>query len=236
MGNDIYYFSHDSNARNDEKVLMLRAEYGWEGYGLFWALIEMMFEKEEICLSHNKIKGLSLSYNIDITLLEGVINSAINNGLFESDSDKFWSNSLRNRKLKFYELKEKRSLAGKKGMSSRWQTPANIESDNSVITKDNKGKERKGNKRKVKEEDPYLFINQLKENPAFKGIDVDRELALMDAWLLLPANHGRKKTQRFILSWLSRVERVVPPTAPHKKAPDDMLDIMRAYDKEHNVI
>jgi hypothetical protein len=29
------YFSHDANARHDEKILELRAELGWEGYGTF---------------------------------------------------------------------------------------------------------------------------------------------------------------------------------------------------------
>ena len=60
---DVYYFSHDNNARNDEKILMLRAEHGWEGYGIYWALLEMMFESSECSLSHSKIKGIAYSYN-----------------------------------------------------------------------------------------------------------------------------------------------------------------------------
>ncbi|MBT9175595.1 MAG: hypothetical protein DDT22_01275 [candidate division WS2 bacterium] len=136
---NVYYFSHDSNARNDEKILMLRSKHGWEGYGLFWALIEMMFEAKETCLSHNKVEGIAMSFNIDITLLQSVINTAITEGLFESNKDKFWSNSLRERKSRFYELREKRSQAGKKGMETRWKKPIdNTELDNIVITDDNK--------------------------------------------------------------------------------------------------
>ena len=148
-GKNAYYFSHDCNARNDEKILMLRAEHGWEGYGLFWALVEMMFENKETCLHHTKIKGIAVSYNIDITLLQSVINTAVNEGLFVSDGEKFWSESLRRRKAAFHELKEKRSEAGKKGMESRWGKPENTEPDNSVITKNNKGKERKVKESKV---------------------------------------------------------------------------------------
>ena len=51
------------------------------------------------------------------------------------------------------------------------------------------------------------FISSLKENPAFKHIDIDNELHKMDAWLLIPRNKGRKKTSRFILNWLSKIER-----------------------------
>ena len=110
---DSYYFSHDSNARNDEKILMLMAEHGWEGYGILCALIETMFENEETCLNHNRIKGIALSYNIDITLLQNVIDTCIKEKLFESDGEKFWSNSLRRRKAKF--LDKGKIKAGKKG-------------------------------------------------------------------------------------------------------------------------
>ena len=35
-----YYFSHYANAHHYEKILELRAELGWEGYGIFWAMSE----------------------------------------------------------------------------------------------------------------------------------------------------------------------------------------------------
>ena len=165
-GKDVYYFSHDANARNDEKILMLRAEHGWEGYGLFWALVEMMFESKDTCLQHGKTKGIAVSYNIDITLLQNVINTAITEGLFVSNGEQFWSESLRQRKAAFHELKEKRSLAGKKGMETRWGCPADADNnggDNSVITKHNKGKESK-----VKES-KNLFEHLWKLYPRKKG-------------------------------------------------------------------
>jgi hypothetical protein len=145
MAKEAYYFSHDANARQDEKILMLRAEHSWEGYGIYWALIEMMFESSDSALHHNKIKGIAVSYNIDITLLQHVINTCIKEELFTSDNDKFWSESLSRRKSKFLELREKKSEAGKKGMAKRYgkqQTP------NDVITEPNKVKE---SKEKVKD-------------------------------------------------------------------------------------
>jgi hypothetical protein len=138
---DAHYFSHDSNARNDEKVLMLRAELGWEGYGIFWALIEMMFDNADTCLHHDKIKGVAIGNNIDITLLQSVINTCIANGLFLSDDNAFWSESLRKRKQKYLDEKEKKSKAGKLGMASRWGDKPQKKSKrcyNGDITKDNK--------------------------------------------------------------------------------------------------
>ena len=41
---DTYYFSHDYNARADEKIIKLLKVMKWEGYGLFWALVEKLYE------------------------------------------------------------------------------------------------------------------------------------------------------------------------------------------------
>ena len=37
------YFPHDSNARNDIKLIKLRSKYGYEGYGVYFALIELWY-------------------------------------------------------------------------------------------------------------------------------------------------------------------------------------------------
>ncbi len=149
MSKEAYYFSHDANARQDEKILMLRAEHGWEGYGIYWALVEMMFESSDTALHHSKTKGIAVSYNIDITLLESVINTCVTENLFVSDGVMFWSESLKRRKSKYHELKAKKSEPGKKGMAKRWgKKNTVITDDNRVITKDNKGKESKGKESK----------------------------------------------------------------------------------------
>lgn len=153
---DAYYFSHDSNARNDEKILMLRAEHGWEGYGIYWALVEMMFENAETALDHSKVKGIAAGHNINITLLQAVITTCIKEELFDSDDTKFWSDSLRRRKQKYQQIKQQKSEAGKKGMAKRWGTDNTDitelkDTNNTDITKYNKGKERKGKESKGKE-------------------------------------------------------------------------------------
>ena len=54
MGKETYYFSHDSNAITDTKILNMRADYGLEGYGLYWAIIEMMRNEEDYQLELDK--------------------------------------------------------------------------------------------------------------------------------------------------------------------------------------
>lgn len=48
------------------------------------------------------------------------------------------------------------------------------------------------------------WIESIKKNSAYKGINIDRELGRMDAWL--STRPKRKKTKRFILNWLNRID------------------------------
>lgn len=43
---ETYYFSHDYGARNDEKIVKLLSKEGWEGYGIYWAIIEKLYEAD----------------------------------------------------------------------------------------------------------------------------------------------------------------------------------------------
>lgn len=74
-----------------------------------------------------------------------------------------------------------------------------------------RGEENKNKKRSSKPLDAE-FLAKLKSSPAYTGIDVDRELARMDNWLL--ANPDRQKTRRFIVGWLNKVDRPVAGVNP----------------------
>ena len=50
MSKDAFYFSHDSNARNDLKCMRLRRLCGMAGYGLYWCVIEMLRDASEFRL------------------------------------------------------------------------------------------------------------------------------------------------------------------------------------------
>jgi len=51
MKKEAYYFSHDYNARSDEKIIKLIRATGWEGYGLFWAIVEKLYEARGAIIS-----------------------------------------------------------------------------------------------------------------------------------------------------------------------------------------
>ncbi len=63
----------------------------------------------------------------------------------------------------------------------------------------------------------FDFVSSLKINPAYSHINLEIELSKMDAWLLLPKNKGRKKTSRFILNWINKIEKPFQISQPQTK-------------------
>lgn len=122
-GKGTYYFSHDYHARNDEKIEALRLEHSWEGYGIYWMLVERMYEAPSCSIRHDKVKQIAMASAVSAEKLKAVIQTCLNEELFVSDGERFWSESAKGRKYQFESLKELNSAAGKKGMAKRWNKP-----------------------------------------------------------------------------------------------------------------
>ena len=150
-----YYFPHDYNAHNDEKILYIRSKYGMEGYGLYWYFIEKMHESNDCKLTCKLIEGVAYQINIDITLLLQFYNDCIDIELFVTDGVKYWSDRVLKNIETFDKKKEAKSLAGKKGMENRWKNNSVITENNIVISEDNKEKKIKENK--IKEYKPTIY-------------------------------------------------------------------------------
>jgi hypothetical protein len=66
MKEDLPYFSHDNNARNHPKMKALIAEFGYEGYGKFWALNEKIAEASGAVLDiSKKVNKLDLAKELN---------------------------------------------------------------------------------------------------------------------------------------------------------------------------
>lgn len=127
------YFTHDFNARNDEKIAQLRVEHGWEGYGMYWALVEMMAESTEYKLCYSRANGVAIALNIAPDKLKDFVDYCCNDpcNLFESDDEYFYSKSLLKR-MKIRDNKiEKLKKAGKLGAQKRY---GDSKSDSDVVT------------------------------------------------------------------------------------------------------
>lgn len=148
MAKETYYFSHDSNALTDTKILNMRADYGLEGYGLYWAIIEMMRNEEnyKLELDKNTYRAIKTLTNTTIDIENFIKNCIEDYKLFNQKDENFYSNSL----LKRMEVKEKKSAVAREKAQKRWSSNAK-EIQQQCSSNANKIKKSKVNKNKENE-------------------------------------------------------------------------------------
>jgi hypothetical protein len=118
MSKQSYYFSHDSNARNDVKIIKLRREMGLEGYGIYWCIIETLRDTSEYKLPVNAIDDIAFGLVVDAEKVRSVI---VDYDLFIVSNDEFYSDRLL-RNMESYKSTAKRlSEAGKSAMAKRYE-------------------------------------------------------------------------------------------------------------------
>jgi len=120
------YFNHDGTARNDYRIIKLRASLGYEGYGIFWALLEMLFtEENKICKSQYDI--LAFGLQCETEKLRAVIEDF---DLFVIEGDCFYSKRLNNQ----IEQINNKSIKAKESINKRWNKEKNIRTYNDSNT------------------------------------------------------------------------------------------------------
>lgn len=149
------YFSHDYNSRVDHKIKALISKHGYEGYGLFWAIIEDLYNNANALPTHFDLLAVDLKSN------EKTIESIIKDfGLFKIKGKIFFSQSVQDR----LNLRNKKSLKAKESADYRWKKDnANAlptQSDRNAI----KEKKIKVNNIKLKEKRKKENLNSDFEN------------------------------------------------------------------------
>lgn len=131
---DVYYFPHDYNARQDPKLQDVMAHHGVAGIGIYWCLVEMLYEQGGI-IPLKAVKGIAYALHVDGEVVSSIINDF---DLFQVEGDDFISNSVNIRMNKRAEISEKRRKAiearwGKKGDSDTEE----LQNDTNVLQKNN---------------------------------------------------------------------------------------------------
>ena len=116
------YFSHDSDAFLDSRIIKMRAKLGLAGYGAYWMIIERLRTTDKYRHECDYDVFACLA-NSDAELFKSVIEDF---DLFEFEEENgqvyFYSASLLRRMLHMEDIIEKRREAGRKGAEARWQT------------------------------------------------------------------------------------------------------------------
>lgn len=113
MGGDAYWFSHDSNARDDQRCVMLIDQLGLEGYGIYWILIETLRDQPRYRYPLALLPSLARRYNTTGEKMRVVVG---NYGLFTVTEDEFFLSPALCRRMERWD--EKRELARLKGLRS----------------------------------------------------------------------------------------------------------------------
>lgn len=133
MPKDTFYFSHDYNARNDEKIKRLIRKHGMQGYGVFWSIVEDLY---------NNANALRLDYDgiaYDLRSDSDTVFSVINDfDLFVFDVNTFGSLSVQKR----LDERNDKSIKARESANKRWNNANALQSQSdSNAIKERKGKE-----------------------------------------------------------------------------------------------
>ena len=164
------YFPHDSNARNDERLVNVRMKHGPAGYGVYFMLVERLREDPEY-MSVVDYNLIAFDLRIDASLAKSIIRDF---GLFAFTVDPergecFYSESLRQRMARKDEITAKRKAASALGVSVRQENrekTKTTETSNQMVAEtqpngapNGSEKRTKGKESKVKENStssPYV--------------------------------------------------------------------------------
>lgn len=151
MIKDAFYFSHDSNARQDDKIIALRMKLRWEGYGLYWAIVEKLREASDYTLPRD-YNAIAFDLRTEAKIIKSIIEDF---GLFEftEDGKGFYSERM----MRNMEEMNKKSQKARDSINKRWekQRENKVQNTNEIRTyNDRNTKKRK--EIKVKESIPPI--------------------------------------------------------------------------------
>jgi hypothetical protein len=142
MSKETFYFSHDYNARNDPKLQKLLMKQGQEGKGVYWDLIEMLYEQDGyLLLSECESYAFQLR-----TSYERITELIRNFDLFITNEKSFYSESV----LRRLEERKIKSNKARESVNKRWN-------DTNVIRTNNERNTNKVKESKIKKEDYIEF-------------------------------------------------------------------------------
>ena len=112
------YFSHDSDSRNDEKIVNVRMQIGAVGYAIYFMILERLRESEDF-MGVKDYNAIAFDLRVDAKDVKRVVEDF---GLFQftDDGKQFYSDSFRNRMRIMESKRIKQVEAGKRTASMRW--------------------------------------------------------------------------------------------------------------------
>lgn len=202
---DAFYFSHDSDAKDDPKCMLLIEELGLEGYGIFWVLVETLRQQKNFKYPLRLLSSLARKYNTTVVKMEVVVR---NYDLFVVENETFFFSCSLNKRMELMNNKrEQAKLAGKVSAEKRrikqeqqllklslidsTQQPLNGRSTD--VEQLNKIKEKKIKEKKIKENIKALLSLSSLSSEELSRVNVQK-LLLENVTLKFIEKMGLQKT------------------------------------------
>ena len=166
MEKESNYFSHDFNARNDDKILMMiqnipKLEPACDpgivrlaGYGLYWTIIEMLNETTEKKLPFDRLGAVAMQAHCKVEFVNKFVNLCCDKpvNLFKKNNKFYWSESVKRRAaLRENKKKQNQLNASKKRKidSSKTEVERSLSSRSPTAKQNDAKKERKEIKKQI---------------------------------------------------------------------------------------
>lgn len=170
-----YWFSHDSNAASNPKLVALISKYGFEGYGRWWRLLERLRD----CEGYKYNISTAFAYDVlanDLQMTTEEAKAFVQDcvdyfQLLQCDEEHLWSDSLIERMAFWEKRREVLRERGRKGGKARAKkkeedSTSEAQANNSLSTSKVKVKLNEANETK---------LNQTKQNETTSSIIEDEE-------------------------------------------------------------
>ena len=134
------YFSHDYNARNDPRLVKLFMTKGLLGIGLYWCIIEMLYECNGYIMQ-SECERIAFELRTDCETIKLLISDF---DLFKVDKKRFWSDSV----IKRLNLRTEKSSKAKASALARWSNANALQTQsecNAIKVKEKKKKSKVNN-------------------------------------------------------------------------------------------
>lgn len=112
MAKDSFWFKHDHNARSDKEMVKVRMKMGMEGIGLYWCIVEMLYEEGGYLL---RTEYGRIAYELQ-SKEDRITNLIESYALFQTDETRFWSGSVLSRLA----TRQEKSQKSRDAINKRW--------------------------------------------------------------------------------------------------------------------
>ena len=135
MTKDTFYFSPDHISRTDPKIKRLLARHGMQGYGIFWAIVEDLYNNANAL--QTDYETIAFDLRVDASVVQSIIQDV---NLFTFDGEILWSASVERRLIE----RNNKSEKPRQSALSRWNKKPDDANAMRTHSEGNAIKERKG--------------------------------------------------------------------------------------------